>query len=583
MSDNSFKRMASILLSVLVIFSFSSMVSADSLILVDKAKICNSPGGGADGADLSIVDTASGYGTYGFACSHNSDTDFYELADKFTLSNESNISRAEFYAYQTGSTTTSTITEIFVKIYDGNPMTGGNVVWGDTTTSRFLNTSFTGCYRVLDTGLENRQRPIMKITANIDQILSKGDYWISFSTKGDLPTGPWGNLVVFDEEGASGTAVQYITNSGWGNMVDDGNGVQGSIPFKLYAAEKLNQTAPASPTVKSKTDTSITLVSIAGEQYKVNEGLWQDSNIFEGLTPNEEYTFYARTAETTIYLASPESIGTKITTNKLLKGQVVDKNGNSVGVIDALVTTEESGNKNVELKADQVFLMKQANGTKSPLSDISKIGFAVEDNQNISISTDGKIEIKDLANETESIIPVTYDLENGNEIIIEYINIKVDDKGNVTITSTLVDPYGIITDISTGEVIVGANITLYYADTARNKAAGKIADTLVELPIIDGFNPNNNKNPQVSDTLGAYAFMVFPTSDYYIVVTKDKYEKYVSQTIKVENEIVKHDIEMTSIKEETLVQTGSFIDGFMLNITGILFILAGLVFIKKRT
>ncbi|WP_461206826.1 InlB B-repeat-containing protein, partial [Clostridium sp. DL1XJH146] len=284
------------------------------------------------------------------------------------------------------------------------------------------------------------------------------------------------------------------------------------------------------------------------------------------------------TEDTTVY-AKWVSVVTPATT---VKGQVVDKNGDSVGVIDALVTTEASGNKNVELKAEQVLLMKQADGSEEPFSDISKIGFAAEDNINVSISADGKIQVNDLAMGSESIVPVTYDLGNGNEIIIEYMYIKVDDIGNVTITSTLVDPYGIITDISTDEVIAGANVTLYYADTARNKAAGKIADTLVELPIIDGFNPNNNKNPQVSDILGSYAFMVFPTSDYYIVVTKDKYEKYVSPTINVEKEIVKYDIEMTPIKEGTLVKTGSFIDVFMLNIIGSLLILAGLFFIKKK-
>jgi len=52
----------------------------------------------------------------------------------------------------------------------------------------------------------------------------------------------------------------------------------------------------------------------------------------------------------------------------------------------------------------------------------------------------------------------------------------MDSNGNVQLTTTLIDPYGIITDSATGAVITGADVTLYYADTERNKAAGKIPD-----------------------------------------------------------------------------------------------------------
>lgn len=66
---------------------------------------------------------------------------------------------------------------------------------------------------------------------------------------------------------------------------------------------------------------------------------------------------------------------------------------------------------------------------------------------------------------------------------------------------------------------------------------GKALDTLVNLPGINGFKPNNNLNPQVSYVLGEYGFMVFPTADYYIVAEKDGYKKYTSPTISVEQEI----------------------------------------------
>ena len=71
----------------------------------------------------------------------------------------------------------------------------------------------------------------------------------------------------------------------------------------------------------------------------------------------------------------------------------------------------------------------------------------------------------------------------------------------------------------------------------------------MQLPSIDGFKPNNNADPQVSDTSGAYGFMVFPNSDYYIVATKDGYAKYTSPTISVGQDIVKWDFKMNAITD----------------------------------
>ena len=86
-----------------------------------------------------------------------------------------------------------------------------------------------------------------------------------------------------------------------------------------------------------------------------------------------------------------------------------------------------------------------------------------------------------------------------------------------------VDEFLTYWDVFFSKPVAGANVTLFYANTNRNKTNGKTPDTLVPLPGIDGFKPNNNKNPQISDASGAYGFMVYPTTDYYIVATKDGY------------------------------------------------------------
>ena len=106
------------------------------------------------------------------------------------------------------------------------------------------------------------------------------------------------------------------------------------------------------------------------------------------------------------------------------------------------------------------------------------------------------------------------------------------------------DPYGTIIDAATGEKIVGVHVTLYYADTERNKQKGNVAHTPVDLPTLNDVKPNNNKNPQNSDQAGFYAYMVYPEADYYLLATKEGYEAYKSMIISVEQEIVKWDFKM---------------------------------------
>jgi outer membrane receptor for ferric coprogen and ferric-rhodotorulic acid len=82
---------------------------------------------------------------------------------------------------------------------------------------------------------------------------------------------------------------------------------------------KLTQSAPNAPTLADKTAESITLAEISGAQYKLgNNGSWQDSRVFTGLSPNTGYTFYAKMKETETHYESPESAPSAvITTLKL--------------------------------------------------------------------------------------------------------------------------------------------------------------------------------------------------------------------------------------------------------------------------
>lgn len=64
---------------------------------------------------------------------------------------------------------------------------------------------------------------------------------------------------------------------------------------------------PSYPEIASRTENSVTLVANEGYEYRINDGEWQQSNIFTGLTAEGEYYFYQRVAETEEKFASDES------------------------------------------------------------------------------------------------------------------------------------------------------------------------------------------------------------------------------------------------------------------------------------
>ncbi|MNQ73595.1 Cellulosome-anchoring protein precursor [compost metagenome] len=108
--------------------------------------------------------------------------------------------------------------------------------------------------------------------------------------------------------------------------------------------------------------------------------------------------------------------------------------------------------------------------------------------------------------------------------------LTVDASGNAQVESELIDPYGIITDAFTGNVIEGAHATLHWADTDLNRSKGRVPGDLVILPILPDFAPNQNRDPQDSNSKGEYGWMVFPDGDYYIKATKPGYSDFDSRT-----------------------------------------------------
>lgn len=207
----------------------SPMWSGPEAVLYDNGPLVTHPGGGFGGADASALQTALGLNTYGFG---NQFLNGYRMADDFTVTDAGgwDVQSITFFAYQTGSTTTSTITGVYLQIWNGDPSAGGTVIWGDLTTNRMASTAWTNAYRVLDTDLLGSTRPIMASAATIGTTLAAGTYWLDWMTDGTLASGPWAPPISILGQTVTGNALQYTT--AWAPALDTGTAAaQQGMPF----------------------------------------------------------------------------------------------------------------------------------------------------------------------------------------------------------------------------------------------------------------------------------------------------------------------------------------------------------------
>ncbi len=170
------------------------------------------------GSGLSVVQSSLGLTTFGYGAQIVAGNNI--LADDFTLASPTLINSITFYAYQTASTTISTITGVFVRIVTGNPINQARdanpVVFGDLSTNRMTSTSFTGVYRVSETTLTNTQRPIMSVQAQIGLTLAAGTYWIQWGFMGSgALTGPWQVPVAITGVASTDAGLQSAGGGAW--------------------------------------------------------------------------------------------------------------------------------------------------------------------------------------------------------------------------------------------------------------------------------------------------------------------------------------------------------------------------------
>ncbi|SEL18881.1 hypothetical protein SAMN04488688_10393 [Paenibacillus sp. cl141a] len=326
----------------------------------------------------------------------------------------------------------------------------------------------------------------------------------------------------------------------------------GTIPEKTLAEAHFKNTRPYLEGVLRDNNTgevipnaSITVTNLkTGEKQTI-----QTSEKGEYFVPAEADTDYTITY-TKVYTVGGKDVPIEFTQKANVDGNVKDE------TVPAVIT------------AVGIVLFKQLDGTTELFNDsfTSQMRIYLKDKDGNYIQENGRPKAFPLAsNGTFSIedeelsaqqytMEVRYQAENGEELLFKVTQLDVKANGELNISEALVDPYGTVYDettgnATTGKKIAGAKVTLYYADTQRNRDNGRIPDTKVTLPPVPNFAPHDNKSPeQDSDANGFYAYMVFPEADYYLIVTKDGYETHRSDTISVDFDIVRYDVPMKPIK-----------------------------------
>jgi uncharacterized repeat protein (TIGR01451 family) len=206
---------------------------APAAVLFDNGPLVTDPGAGAGGADVSALQLTQSTLGFGHAV-----TSGFRMADDFVVGGSGwLINTVTFFAYQTGSTTTSTIDAVNVRIWDGPPgAPGSNVVFGDTTTNRLLSTAYTNIFRTASTPLTGTTRPIMANTVTINTFLPAGTYWFDWQTGGTLASGPWAPAVTLVGQLAKpgANALQFDPGAmTWGPAIDTGAAAQQDLPFVI--------------------------------------------------------------------------------------------------------------------------------------------------------------------------------------------------------------------------------------------------------------------------------------------------------------------------------------------------------------
>lgn len=187
---------------------------------------------GRYGSNLSILQGDLGLVSMGFTANKSNSS---SLADDFVLTDDFDISKIEFYVYQTNETSIS-ITEAYIQIWDGDPSNGGNVIWGDLSTNILDEVAFTDIRRVENTDQSSTKRIIQLVSANTSGLsLDAGSYYVQATFNGTGASGPFLPPITVTDETYTGDAIQFLSSlNDWQPVLDSNLGDPQGLPFNIY-------------------------------------------------------------------------------------------------------------------------------------------------------------------------------------------------------------------------------------------------------------------------------------------------------------------------------------------------------------
>ena len=128
---------------------------------------------------------------------------------------------------------------------------------------------------------------------------------------------------------------------------------------KYLRTRKSEQNKPSAPIVLSTSKHQIVLAYINGYEYSIDGWTWQESNLFENLDMNKQYTVYQRVAADETHYASPQSDGVKVWTDTHVGD--VNRDG-AVDTLDRMVLSRYLANWEGYSKNDISLTAADVNG-----------------------------------------------------------------------------------------------------------------------------------------------------------------------------------------------------------------------------
>lgn len=204
------------------------------MLLFTQNNIVNHPGAGPQYADISAL--YGGQTTLGASSAHPSN----RVADDFILTQPSYITEMDFWAYVEGASINETpINQIHVSIYDAQPTSTSTPIWTNTVTQP-MSCTWSGAYRTRDFSVtpsyvNDTDRPIFQITAEINTLLPAGTYWVavSFNTLSTLNDLVFCCPLVDNNSANTGNALVY-NNGQWTAWRDGASTEQMGLPMVLH-------------------------------------------------------------------------------------------------------------------------------------------------------------------------------------------------------------------------------------------------------------------------------------------------------------------------------------------------------------